>query len=453
VEINLRYLQWAMMVVLVLGPSGMLGIKGGKNTGFYLLLLCSFVAMAIRLRPLGKRFTDVLREYWPFNLAMAGIVCALAIHEIFTGNFALKPFDMPSRLAFFAPLFWVLLLLPVEKLKVYQWGLVIGAALGTIALFIETQGGSLRPTVIFLMPIIPFGNLTFMMGILAVLSIGCEKQGQKLAVLLKIIAGFFALYALVLSQTRGAWLVFLALIVALIITEKRIKTVYKATGAVLLTFVVWSVFQFSSILRERIAVAHTDIEQYISGINLDTSIGIRFQLWKATWYIFKENPFVGVGFHGYSDELLKLAANGIITPFAATFHHAHNDILFIIATLGLAGLAALIALYVMPCIFFLSSIQDRDREISTVSRLGFALVLAFFVFGLTEVMFFYWTSNHAFYGMMMAILFAHKVRRQAELKNQYAEEGIQLGRGLSATLQPSRSKQASAVAQNGDLDV
>lgn len=423
-----------MMVVLVLGPSGMLGIKGGKNTGLYVLLICSLIAMAMRLRPLGKRFTDLLREYWPFHLAMAGIVCALFIHELYTGNFAVKPFDMPSRLAFFAPIFWVLLLLPVRKIKIYQWGFVIGTVVGTIALFIETRAGSLRPAVVFLMPIIPFGNLTFMMGILAVLSIGWEKSGQPLPILLKISAGLMAFYALALSQTRGAWLVLSVLIVALIIFEKRIKVIYKFAGLALLAIAAWLLLIFSKVVNDRMTVAQTDIEQYFSGANLDTSTGIRFQLWKATWYIFKEHPFVGVGFDGYSNELQKLAAKGLITPFAATFHHAHNDIFFIIATLGLTGFVALIALYAAPCVFFFSSMQDPDREIRTVSRLGFALVLAFVVFGLTEVMFFYWTSNHAFYGMVMAILFAHKVRRRAELNNRHSDTGSRDEKSISSAL-------------------
>jgi O-antigen ligase len=312
------------------------------------------------------------------------------------------------------------MILPANKLKIYQWGLILGTLLGTLSLYIETHGGASRPAVVFLMPIIPFGNLTFLMGILAVLSIAWNQPQEKLLIVLKTLTGIAALYALYLSQTRGAWLVLLVLIVFLIGRENRIRTAHKVM-VISAVFVLLSiVYQFSQVIQTRIAVVQVELEQYYQGINIDTSVGIRLQLWKATWLMFQEHPFFGVGFDRYTAELLKLSANRAITPFAATFHHAHNDMFFIVSTLGIFGLIGLLALYLVPAWYFVCGMKDADRDIRAVSRMGFVLVLSFFVFGLTEVMFFYWTSNHAFYGMIMAILFAHLIRRRAEVENQHA---------------------------------
>ncbi len=51
----------------------------------------------------------------------------------------------------------------------------------------------------------------------------------------------------------------------------------------------------ATLVKERIDVARTDIQQYMSGTNADTSIGFRFQLWQGSVVIFREHPIFGVG--------------------------------------------------------------------------------------------------------------------------------------------------------------
>ncbi|MBB1214140.1 O-antigen ligase family protein, partial [Klebsiella pneumoniae] len=45
----------------------------------------------------------------------------------------------------------------------------------------------------------------------------------------------------------------------------------------------------------------------------DTSVGIRIQLWQASWLMFRESPLVGVGVPNFRPELVKLQKQGIVS--------------------------------------------------------------------------------------------------------------------------------------------
>lgn len=413
----MHYLKWVAIAALVPCPAILLTLPRGGNAGFYLLLLCSLIGIASRFKPMGKSFLQAAREYWPLNLAMAGLVCAIFLNHLSTGNFVIKTYDMPSRLALFALLFWILLLLSDKELKSIQWGLIAGAMVGAVALYIGTFAGAQRPDAILSTPLIPFGAMTFLMGILAVFSIGWNAPGEKMLIALKLLAGCAGVYASYVSQTRGSWIAAPVLIVIGFSALKKIRLRHQLTALALAIVLLSSLYAFSSMVQTRVSAAQLDIRHYIDGDNLDTSIGIRFQLWKGAWLLFKENPFFGVGPERFTDALQSLASRHVITPKAATVHHAHNEILFNMATLGIFGMLAILMLYFVPVFYFGREMRNSDREVRTVASMGLALSLGFFVFGLTEVMFFYWTVSYAFYSVLLAAFFAHLVRRKAVLNN------------------------------------
>ena len=69
----------------------------------------------------------------------------------------------------------------------------------------------------------------------------------------------------------------------------------------------------------------------------------RIEIWKATWLMTKDNPWVGVGFGGYWIAVPRYHdASGAYTP-----QQAHNDYLEILASGGLIGLAICLWLVVV----------------------------------------------------------------------------------------------------------
>ncbi|MCY1300212.1 hypothetical protein D9M68_708300 [compost metagenome] len=123
------------------------------------------------------------------------------------------------------------------------------------------------------------------------------------------------------------------------------------------------------------------------------------------------HPWTGVGPDNYEQALQALAAQHVITPQAATMPHTHNDILHAAATLGIPGLLAVLALYLVPAAFFLRHLRNDDRDTQVASAMGLALCCGFMVFGLTEVMF-STTLVNAFYSLIMAVCFAYVVARK-----------------------------------------
>jgi O-antigen ligase len=412
----LSYLQWSIVAICTAFPIVIFVVPRGANTSFYLLLVISLFGVASRYVPIGKGFGKILREYWPVNLAMVGLVCAIFANQLSLGHFVLKTYDMSSRLACFALLFWIMLLMPGKGMKHIQWGLIIGAMVCAAALYIQTGGGADRPQRLFGIPTIPFGNIALLMGILALLSIGWNEPGEKTSIVLKLAAGGSAVYGSYLSQTRGAWLalpVFMAIAFALL---RNLRARHKFTFFVAAIVLLGSSYVLSSAIQKRIDEGASDISHYLDKKDLNTSLGTRLQLWRGSWLLLKERPVFGIGMEQFPRSLRQLAARHEITAEAAAQPHSHNELLFHMTTLGMPGLLAILSLYFVPAFYFFRELNHPDRETRTVAGMGLALALGFFIFGLTDVMF-YWTVIHTFYVVVLAVLFAHLVKRKELLSS------------------------------------
>jgi O-antigen ligase len=161
-----------------------------------------------------------------------------------------------------------------------------------------------------------------------------------------------------------------------------------------------------NIIHQRVDEVYSDIVAAWHG-NLDTSIGIRLQLWKAALYLFRENPIFGVGLDGYASMMSTLTQSGFITSTAADFGRGevHNEILANMAKLGIVGLLSILAVYFVPLIIFLRTLKSNSDTKRTAAMMGGCLVLGFLVFGLS-VETFDMKMNAAFYSLTLAVLLA-----------------------------------------------
>lgn len=384
-----------------------------------ILVLFGLMAIAFGWTVSGKTFWQTTKHYWPLNLAMAAPLIAVLAHQISTGHFASRSTDSPSRLALYALIFWVVSLVPLKYLKHVQWAFVAGAFLSAIKMYVLTNGGTDRYGTDFI-PIIIFAEMTLLLGVFSAFSIAWNGHDQKLAVLLKLIAAGAAIYAAYISQSRGPWLtilVFGAIAFAAAKNLRRIdKILISLVACALLIAALGSYFQPDSIVRQRITAAQDNVQEYIDGKNVDTSLGIRFQLWRGSWVLFKENPVFGVGVQNYPLALEDLARRKIISPAAATFPHSHNEILFMMAKLGLFGLIAILAIYFVPLYYFAVDLRNRDGEIRSVAAMGMALSLGIMTLGLTDVVFLWW-EIFPFYSISIALFLAYITRRKLYLSD------------------------------------
>jgi O-antigen ligase len=131
--------------------------------------------------------------------------------------------------------------------------------------------------------------------------------------------------------------------------------------------------------------------------------------------IFLRHPIAGVGPEvvggqpdGFAKEIQKMYEEGKLSPGAAEIGRccqAHNEILAKAADLGILGIAALLALYLVPLRLFWRATKESRHETKRAGILGITLVSGHFVFGLT-VGLLGLTMTAAFYAFSVAVLLA-----------------------------------------------
>ena len=423
---RLSPLAWPAFVLFMATPLLILVVRRAGNLCFYSLLLLATVAGIARARPSGNSFSSFLKRYWPLHLAMAGPLLAIFVNQCVLQEFAARTFDYPTRMAFFCVLAWTGMLLPWQTLRKLQWAFVLGAILATIKMYLITDGGKTRGYVDF-MPIIELAQLTQLLGFFALLSIEFQDSHpvpKVLANTLKLLAGIGGVYAAFLSQTRGAWVGIPVFILITIVTLMRQMPDHRRLLAFILVVAgVAGLFGSSSEVKLRLQQARDNLVSYVDDGNPDTSVGIRLQLWKGSWLLFTEHPLVGVGREQFPQALGELKRRGIITETARIQPHSHDELLYNLATLGIVGGIALLALYLVPGYYFLREWRHPDNEVRAIAGMGLVLTSGYLILGLTDVMFM-WGASDNFYGIIAAILFAMLLQRKRYLAAREGEKVV-----------------------------
>lgn len=411
----MSYLKWPVMLVITLFPALSIVLHNAGNACLYLLFLCSVVALICRFKPMETSFGQLLKQYWPLHLAMASLFCAVLINQIVSGDYQLKQYDRALRLAIFAPIFWVVLSVPLRYLKNVQWAFIVGVLAAVIKAYMLTTGGINRFGNIGFLSTIAFSNIALLLGSMAFISFGWNERRAKFIFGLKVVACCLGIYVTFLAQTRGSWIAIPIFLLVAFLFFNNIHVRHKLGIAVLALAVLTSVVTFSSSVQNRLENVRTDVSQYKDGANADTSVGIRLQLWNAAWILFKERPLVGIGRENYSSGVNALVSRKIVSPAAAAYAHSHNEILFNMAILGVFGLLASVSLYCVPGYYFAREFRHADEDIRTAAALGLTLCIGFFIYGLTDLMFF-WTVLGGFYTMSVATFLACIIKRKKELE-------------------------------------
>lgn len=409
------FFSWSILFIGTTFMTVGLVVIGAANLSYYLLLLISLSSLIFRFRLSEQLFTEFLYEFRFLHLSMAGMFFAILINHFISEVWTIKTYDYPSRMATFFLILWAFLQVHGKFLQVIQWGYVGGAFLSAIKMHIMTQGGTTRTTFALMpLPLIPFAELAVLLGFFAILSIYSSEQKNRFLSVLKILAGAAGIYAALLSMTRGAWIVIpvLTLIVILVVIEK-IPSFSKILISGFLIGLCTFAFLSTNIVQQRIEQASSDITQYKAGQE-DTSLGVRFQLWNASWQLFLTHPILGVGRENFSPELTNLPSRQLLSEGAISQPHSHNEVLYNLATLGVIGLSALLAMYFVPLFYFLRDLRSPDKEIRVSAGIGVMLCIGFLIFGLTDVIFI-WGVSSDFYTIVMAACFANIIQKKRNM--------------------------------------
>lgn len=231
------------------------------------------------------------------------------------------------------------------------------------------------------------GNMGMLWGLLSLIAFyGLEEKKWKVLA----IVGFFSGVGLsLLSGSRGGWgalfISFLFLIFYFYFFQKRY---FWGLVSVVLVFalVLYGFWDYLPV-KHRIDQTISSLYAYSNG-NPHTSLGYRFEMWKAAWMAFLEKPLFGWGFGGFDQFFLKYLHEGLVKGSPSGWGHAHNDYLFILSELGIVGFILFFSFVLYPFVkvFYLvkRAIHEQEKNLLMLGLLGVILTEALCEFALSD---------------------------------------------------------------------
>ncbi|MTV40574.1 O-antigen ligase family protein [Duganella radicis] len=363
--------------------------------------LCSFAFLITAVVYHRRGWPELLRHLTEIRgvLIAFGAVLLLALFlGLLSGDGRLRDLEKPFRmLAASTVMLTVLACRPSRK--ALWWGLIAGAVAGAVFIAYQRWGmGVERPG--GLINSITFGDIMLCMALM------CLAGTLDFAGRAAIWPGLGALAGLtgsIASGTRGGWVAILFSVVLLVryghVLRGRLR---KGLALLALALLVSTYFIPQTGARERIDEGISDVQQYFSGGPSYTSVGIRLELWRSALQLIERHPLLGASIPTVKAEMQELVKSGRVHPYVLEFEHFHNDILQATVFGGVAGLVAWGATLLMPFLFFRAQMH-RGGGARAPALAGMLLVLSYFSFGLTEVIFWSVRSN-MFYAMMLFLL-------------------------------------------------
>jgi O-antigen ligase len=250
---------------------------------------------------------------------------------------------------------------------------------------------------------IPYASIA---GLLALLSIHVSLATKSTKT--KLLFGVFSILpviSLVLTESRGVWLAFACALLVLFLNKFR----FTFRGVALLLILLSSVvFMLSgSFVEQRIEQTRYEFEQIQKG-NMNTSIGLRIQMWQAAVKLADGNWLLGLG-NEHFEKLELLYKQRKITKTLYDYHppHYHNQFIDSVVKSGLIGLAFLLLLLMLP--LYLVRHTNKNTKNIVIS-----VVALYVVMGLTDAPF-YNGQTFILYVLTMLVLLNSASQPSAQL--------------------------------------
>lgn len=381
----------SVAVLTLLIPALALTSAVGGPVIIYLTALIALATMAVNLSRRWEPFA--LKELVPMAIALGVPLLVMFINNASLGIWSSSEFEKLLRFALAIPVCWMLMRVPRNWLRHVQWSLLFGAIVGSLMLIFIVLSPSLGRGAVSdfggRYNAVGFADLTIFFGLASLLTLPWTlSRWPRLEAALKIAAVPLSIYAVWVSQTRSSWALPVIFGVVYLLTKRRWtrRTKLLFLGGLVLVMAAVAAISWQS-KDSRWKKVISDLDRYEQH-DRDTSVGIRIQLWKASWLMFQESPLVGVGVPSFRTELAKLEQQGVVTEEVSIgYGEPHNDMLGALAGYGLLGLLSILALYLVPAAIFWRRSASDDPVVHVGSQIGLLFCLGYFAFSLTEMMF------------------------------------------------------------------
>lgn len=268
-------------------------------------------------------------------------------------------------------------------------GATAGALCAGLAALVEMLAGQSRADGLGANAII-FGDVALMLGIVSLTLLPAIDDDDPWFRRAAMAAAASGVLASLLSGSRGGWIAAPVLVVLVALQYRRhFDTVTwrrsVVGGGAALAAIVWLT---RNVVFSRLTAAYAEITGYRGATPGDrgsgTSIGARIESWRAAWAAFWDRPATGIGWGNLASYFDAQAYGGFRNQRIATFEHAHHQLLSSLASSGLIGGMACIAIVAVPACWFVRAWKSEDRREQALGATGLVVVIGFAISGLTE---------------------------------------------------------------------
>lgn len=405
-----------MLLALSLFPLLYLTLRSWTNAFVFVLFFLAIFYVIKNPKSIQRALQDSASKWIIFTLCSP--LLAIFISQSFRQEYSSTAFDGPSRILFTALLFIYLKDRQINFTKLLEWIIPISLMI-CLGSYILNPRASLiwgGRAATYFVDTITFGTYCLILGFICLISVYINL-GKKdwLLTTLKIIGFLIGCYLTIKSQSRSAWTAALALLIYFsFVRFKKYNSAFPWLIIALGFSILICIYQISPVFHNRINNGIEEVIGYFKYNILDTSIGVRISMIRASFTLILLNPLSGFKDGVMPDlsaipDIANFYTDGL--NFVITNTGVHSEILAQGVRSGIWGLISSTALFLVPGLIFIKRIAHQNARIRSAAIIGFTLVLGLFTASLTiQVLNLKYTSS--FYALMIAALAAQTLQKK-----------------------------------------
>ncbi|UJF18231.1 O-antigen ligase family protein [Vibrio sp. SS-MA-C1-2] len=187
---------------------------------------------------------------------------------------------------------------------------------------------------------------------------------------LMLVSFYLSFNSLLIGESRGVILAFFCAFLVILMMMSICKKITKKHIFYIFVIIAASMITNYSVINKRITESRVEAVK-IENSNMNSSVGLRLQMWKTAIILMQEKPIVGFGDDNIHEKQL-LADQGVITQQVVPFYHYHN--LFLNAMVKGGVIELLLVLFTLFLPFYLFK---NKKMVRTIIPLSISLVLFF----------------------------------------------------------------------------
>jgi O-antigen ligase len=215
----------------------------------------------------------------------------------------------------------------------------------------------------------------------------------------------FGMYGALLTQSRGPLLAFAPAFLLLLLVHARRSGRWRgvlAVGAVVCLGGALATVTLHGAMLGRFDSIHQEVAGFDRG-DPDGSVGERLEMWRTALRAFAEHPLTGIGIDQYDTYVRAEIAAGRSNASIARYNQPHNEYLRALATGGVPQLLALLAVLVLPLVWFARRLRDPDPTVAAAASAGLAIVVLYLLCAMGESVFYRVMSQSFFFFLVLGL--------------------------------------------------